>query len=253
MSLEDLVNSISGFTGWKDSDRIRFFAWFLHSKRNKERFSPADIRACYEELSLNKPSDVNPYLSQMTARKPPEMVKDKRGYALEKRLRDKLESKYGQRAATVVVDKMLLDLPNQVPNLVERTFLDETIRCYRAEAFRATIVMAWNLAYHHLCDFILKNHLAAFNAQWPLTLPGHHKDSKIKAIATHDDFAVLKESQMIQVCRSANIITNDLRKVLDEKLGRRNSAAHPSSVSFSPHTAEECVIDLITNVVLKLV
>lgn len=253
MKLEDLVNGIANFSEWKDSDKIRFFAWFIHSKKGRDRFSTADLRACYDELSLQKPSDVNPYLSKMLNRKPREVLRDKRGYALEKRVKDPLETRYGQRTATITVDKLLLDLPNQVPDLAERTFLDETIKCFRATAFRATIVMAWNLTYHHLCDYILRNHLAAFNAQWPLNYPKHHKDARISAVTTHDDFAELKESQVIIICRSANIITNDVKKVLEEKLGKRNSAAHPSSLIISPHTAEECIIDLITNVVLKLV
>jgi hypothetical protein len=202
---------------------------------------------------MEPPSAISPFLTQMGKKKPKEVLKNSQGYALESKIRSTYEDKYGQRVATVVVDKLLAELPNQVPDLAERTFLDETIRCFRAGAFRATIVMVWNLAYHHLCDWILRNHLTAFNAQWPITLAGHHKDSKVKAIVNHDDFAVLKESQVIQICRSANIISNDLRKVLDEKLGRRNSAAHPSSIVFAPHTAEECIIDLITNVVLKLV
>jgi hypothetical protein len=56
----------------------------------------------------------------------------------------------------------------------------------------------------------------------------------------------------LQVCRSANIITNDLLKILREKLDKRNTAAHPSTVEIAPHTAEEYIIDLITNAVLKL-
>ncbi len=63
----------------------------------------------------------------------------------------------------------------------------------------------------------------------------------------------LKESEVLQVCRSANIITNDLFKIFKEKLDKRNTAAHPSSVEIAPHTAEEYVIDLVTNAVLKLV
>lgn len=65
MVLDEIVNRISGFSSWTDADKIRFFAWFLHSKRGRDRFTAADIRACYEEISLQQPSDVNPYLAQM--------------------------------------------------------------------------------------------------------------------------------------------------------------------------------------------
>jgi hypothetical protein len=68
---------------------------------------------------------VNPYLAQMLNRKPREVLRDKRGYALERRVRDQLETKYGQRLATVQADKLLLELPAKIAYLAERSFLDE--------------------------------------------------------------------------------------------------------------------------------
>jgi hypothetical protein len=45
-----------------------------------------------------------------------------------------------------------------------------------------------------------------------------------------DDFQELKQSQVLQVCKSANIISGSIHKILKEKLERRNIAAHPSGV-----------------------
>lgn len=249
--LEEVVNGISSFSNWTDADRVRFFAWFLHSKNGKERFSPADIRACYDSLSLQKPSDVNSYLARMLGRRPREVLRDKRGYALEKRIKDQLEQKYGQRVATVQADRLLLELPSKVPDLVERVFLDEAILCFRCKAFRAAIVMSWNLAYDHLCGYLLNDatRLAKFNMQLPKSFP----KARLSSVSNKEDLSDLKESEVIQVCRSANIVTNDLFKILKEKLDKRNTAAHPSTINIAPHTAEEYIIDLITNAVLKLV
>jgi hypothetical protein len=251
MDLEELVNSISGFLNWTDADKIRLFAWFVYSKRGQDRFSAADIRGCYEKLSLQQPSDVNPYLAQMLNRRPREVLRDNRGYVLEKRLRDQLERKYGQRIATIQADKLLIELPNQLPELAERAFLDEAIRCFRCKAFRAAIIMAWNLAYDHLCWYVLNSssRLADFNSQIPRSFP----KARVSAVSNRDDLGELKEFEVLQVCRSANIITNDLLKILKEKLDKRNTAAHPSTVDIAPHTAEEYIIDLIPNVVLKLI
>jgi hypothetical protein len=251
MNLEELVNGIPGFMSWKDADKIRFFAWFLESNRGRDRFTAADIRVCYEELSLQQPSSVNPYLTQMLNRKPRDVLRDNRGFFLEKRLRDQLERKYGQRVATVQADKLLLELPSRIPDLAERTFLDEAIRCFRCKAYRAAIVMTWNLAYDHLCRYVLNSssRLATFNSQLPRSFP----KARVSAANNKDDLSDLKESEVLQVCRSANIITNDLLKILKEKLDKRNTAAHPSTVDIAPHTAEEYIIDLIPNVVLKLI
>jgi hypothetical protein len=113
------------------------------------------------------------------------------------------------------------------------------------------VVMTWNLAYHHLCDHVLKHRLTDFNARWPVVYPGHHKKGA-KAIATMDDFTELKESEVIEICNSADIITKDVHRILAEDLGRRNSAAHPSSVTIGQLQAESFIDDLIKNVVLKL-
>jgi hypothetical protein len=118
---------------------------------------------------------------------------------------------------------------NNVPDLAERTFLDEALNCFEVGAFRAAVVMTWNLAYHHLCDYILKNRLADFNLRWPAVFQGHHSKG-LKCITTMDDFGdMLKESEVIRIAKSATIISNDVAKILDEKLGRRNSGASVGS------------------------
>jgi hypothetical protein len=251
MDLEDFVNGIPGFTDLSDADKIRFFAWFLHSKEGKGRFSPANIRACYDSLSLKRPSDINPYLGSMLRRKPSELIRDRQGYALEKRVRDQLEQKYGQRMATIQADKLLTELPSKISDLAEQAFLDEAIRCFRCKAFRAAMVMTWNLVYDHLCNYILisPERLKNFNTQLPKIFP----KARIPRITNRDDFTELKESEVLQVCRSSNLITSDLFKILKEKLDKRNTAAHPSTVKISPHTAEEYIIDLISNAILKFI
>jgi hypothetical protein len=249
--LRDLVNDILGFSGWKHAEKIKFFAWFIHSKNGRERFRPADIKACYVDLGMDEPSAIHPFLAAMEKRKPREVLYDGRGYALEKRVKDALEAKFGQRDATVKADKLLLELSAKIPNLAERNFLDEAVICFRYKAFRAAIVMTWNLAYDHLCEHVLSSptRLANFNMQLPKSFRG----ARISAINNRDDFSELKESEVVQVCRSANIITGDVFKILKEKLDKRNTAAHPSTVVIVPHTAEEYIIDLVTNVVVKLV
>ena len=248
MDLEGVVGQIPGFSKWKHADKIKFFAWFIHSQRGKDRFNPSDIRACYDGLSLERPSDVNPFLTAMLNRKPKEVLKDARGYALEARIREPLEARYGQRAATIQVDRLLSELPSKIPNIAERDFLKEALICFRNKALRAAIVMTWNLAYDHLCEYVRTQKLTEFNTQLPKTYP----KADISVIATKEDFSELKESQVLQVCRSSNITSKDVHKVLKEKLDRRNTYAHPSTLTLAPQTAEEYIIDLVNNVVLML-
>jgi hypothetical protein len=67
-----------------------------------------------------------------------------------------------------------------------------------------------------------------------------------------DDFELIAESKVVEVCSSAGIISDSVNKVMKEKLTRRNLAAHPSGIAVSQSTAEDCITDLVNNVVLKL-
>jgi hypothetical protein len=203
-------------------------------------------------MGLEKPSNVNPYIQTLEKKKPKEVLRDSRGFYLPKHIKDDLHQRYGQREITVQVTKLLAELPLHVPDLAERTFLDEALVCFKHEAFRAAIVMTWNLAYHHLGDFVLKNKLAEFNHRWPVNYPGMHKNGA-KQIAKMEDFAdELKESEMIAICASARIITGDMQKALNAGLNKRNAAAHPSSAVISQVQTEAHIDDLVNNFVLKL-
>ncbi len=250
--LEQLVESIENFGHWGHGLKLKFFAWYIHSKKGQDRFNPAALRGCYEEVGIEKPSNLSPYIATLEKKSPKDILRDGRGPYLPKHVKDDFEQRYGQRESTVQVIKLLADLPQQVPDLAKRTFLDEALTCFQHEAFRAAMVMAWNLAYHHLCDFVLKNKLAEFNQRWPLNYPGQHKNAQ-KRIAKMEDFAdELKESEVIAICASARIVTGDMQKVLNVGLQRRNIAAHPSSATITPLQAEAHIEDLVLNFVLKL-
>lgn len=50
---------------------------------------------------------------------------------------------------------------------------------------------------------------------------------------------------------NATFNSNDVRKILDEKLGFRNSCAHPSSIAVGDSKALSFVEDLVDNVIAK--
>lgn len=71
-------------------------------------------------------------------------------------------------------------------------------------------------------------------------------------ISNYDDFEELKESEVIEVCNSAGLVSGNIIRILREKLGKRNMAAHPSSVLVVQSQADDVVTDLVNNVVLAL-
>lgn len=57
----------------------------------------------------------------------------------------------------------------------------------------------------------------------------------------------------IEFCRTAKIITNDERKILDEKLDIRNSCSHPNNIKISESKATRFLEDLIDNILIKYI
>jgi hypothetical protein len=247
MTLADLLTTVDGFGNWSHADKIKLFAWYLHTYESRTHFTAPQIASCYQRLNAAPPSSIAPFLAAMEKRKPKEALKDSAGYRLENRVREKLDLRFGQRSATVQVHKILTDLPAKIPATTERAYLEEALICFRHKAFRTSIVMCWNLAYDHLCEYVLAMHLAAFNSQFPKTYP----KADFSPVVTRDHFGVLKESQVLQVCKSAGIVSDSIHKIPQEKLNRRNIAAHPSGVHISEATAEEFIKDLVENVVMK--
>jgi hypothetical protein len=249
---EQLITLIKDFGKWGHAEKIKFFAWHLHTHKAQERFSPADLRACYDAAKYEKPSNINPYIQALEQKKPRQVLRDKNGLYLPKPVRDFYDERYGQREITVQVTQLLSELPRRVPNLAERTFLDEAMICYRHGAFRSAVVMTWSLAYHHLCNYVVSQKLAEFNTKW-MTAGYHDKKGK-GPVTVVDDFSreLRNEEEVLEVCRDTGIVTKDMYRILHQKLGTRNSAAHPSSVPIKQLQAEEYIDTLVTSVVLKL-
>lgn len=250
MELSDLVVLVNGFDKLPPREKIRLFGWYLHTYKAAESFDLEAIRSCYKQLHL-VPDQISTYVANMIKAKPPDLIKERGVLRLSRTVRASLDASYGLHQTTVAVSKLLAELPNAVPNLTERAFLAEAIKCYRVGAYRACIVMAWNLTFDHLLRWILADtaRLTAFNLAIPKRFP---KKLNLN-IVIQDDFEELKESEVIDVCNSANIMSGNIIKILKEKLTKRNMSAHPSGVVVVQSQADDVVTDLVNNVVLALV
>jgi hypothetical protein len=249
MRLSDLISQIAGFNSLKPRDKIRLFAWFLHRYRNIGVFDNASIRECFREID-EVPVDVSVYMPRMASKKPPDLIRVRGGYKLEGKVRRLFDQRYGEHQSVVAVKKLLADLPSKIPNLDKRAFLSEAIDCYRVKAYRAAIVMAWNLAFDHLVEWIVSDshRIAQFNSAIPRRFP---KMTSI-CVSTRADFEEIKESEVIEICNTAKLVSRNVIAILKEKLGRRNRAAHPSGEAITQAQADDVITDLVNNVVLNL-
>jgi hypothetical protein len=251
MELAALKQAVPGLADKSHSDKIKIFGWWLHVHKSKISFTAAEIGKCYDTLHFSPPSSFGGYFQGLVERK--DLLKVSGGYKLENKTREKLDAAYGASEVTVKVNNLLSGLTDSIPDMAERAYYREALLCYNHGAFRGAVVMTWNITFSHLCDHVLAKHLADFNARWQVSYPGHHKN-KLRAIASMDDFNdELKESETMLIARDAGIITKNIYNIMHAALGRRNAAAHPSSVIIDQLQTDAYIVDLITNVVQKIV
>lgn len=253
MSAEDdlkvFIAGVSGFENKGHADRVRMFAWLQHSLRKKERFGTGDINWCYDTLSY-QPGNTSQYLKNMEGK---ELLKDNRGYRCEGKFLAKYNQLYGEHDITVNVRQLVKDLVNLMPELGEKDIFQEALTCLRHDAGRAAIIMVWNIAFYHLCQYVLKHKLKEFNDRIPVRYPKKWKVADVPLIKKSEDFGdEMSEREVIEVCNSAGIITGDMYKIYVAKLGDRNSAAHPSTIHVTQVQAEGFIDSLIRNTVLLL-
>jgi hypothetical protein len=245
MDVIDFISSVDGFDALSTHDKICAFAWFLHEYKSAQTFGNSDIRECFRAAHLVSP-DVSVYLPRLADKKPAELIRVKGAYKLEGTLRRALDEKFSCQRA-VAITKLLSGLPDQIPDLAERAFLSEALNCYKVGAFRASIVMTWNLALDHLISWILSdpNRLSSFDQANKQKYPK-------RGVVNRSDFEDLLEHDIVEFCRVAKLASKNIIDILREKLKRRNAAAHPSGVIITQAQADDVITDLVNNVVLAL-
>lgn len=247
--LRSFIAGVNGFSEMGHADKVRLFAWLQHSLFKRDRFSTGDINWCYNTLSY-QPGNTSQYLKNMEGKV---LLKDGGGYRCEGKFRTKYDELYGEHDITLNVRHMVKDLANLLPELGEQDIFQEALKCLRHDAGRAAIIMVWNIAFYHLCQYVLRHKLTDFNNRIPIKYPKKWKAADMPLIKKYDDFGdEMSEREVIEVCNSAGIVTGDMFKVYVEKLGKRNSAAHPSTTHMTQVQAEGYIDDLIRNAVLLL-
>jgi len=249
--LDSFVLQIPNLAEQTPAALIDYFVYFLSVIEKKEAVSPADVEKCFEHTRLQKYSNISSYLSRLSKKKKNErskFIKLKNGYHLERNQELAIQKTLHEGPAKLETSHLLRGLLSKLKEPYEKTFLQEAIDCYEIGARRAAIVLVWILTIHHLYNYILKNKISEFNN---VLLSNTDKRIKITRITKIDDFSEIPENKFIEFARAAKIISNDVRKILDNKLGIRNTSAHPSAVSISEVKATDFITDLVDNVINK--
>ncbi|MBO1081360.1 hypothetical protein [Roseomonas haemaphysalidis] len=247
-AVAEFAGTVKNFYRETAVDQLLILAWFIETHQKKTNFDAVHLRQCFKEAGLDAP-DMSVYLPRLAAKKPPQVIKDRSSYRLASGTRRALDARLGADHVKIAVVSTLTNLPNQIPNLEEREFLNEALNCYKVKAFRACIVMTWNLTYSHLAHWIFSDSDRVVNLNIGLNSKFPKKNLMIKE---RSDLDLLKEFEFIDALRASNLIEKNTHQILKDKLGRRNMAAHPSRVQINQHQADDMITDLIMNVVLKL-
>jgi hypothetical protein len=141
----------------------------------------------------------------------------------------------------------LTALVGKISGDTQQRFLAEAIACIEVDAKRAAVVMAWLLTLDHVQRYVIMHKLTEFNAAW-----ARRGDNAGRQIVAQDDFLEIRdENALLEILRSAAIITNDVRKILSEALGFRNTCAHPNDIVVPESKVIAIIEDLVYNVILK--
>jgi len=225
---------------------VGLFVYYLTVELQEPTASRKGVDACFTACDLTPPTRTAQFLSEGVTEGM--YVKAEGGYRLQHHYREQLSKQLGAEHVVVQANAEPRKLEAKMSPGPAKDFLKETIDCFEIGANRATIVMCWILAIDHLISYVMAHHLTAFNVAL-----GKNTDKRVKVtgITTRDDFSDIPENKLIEFTRSANVISNDVRKILDEKLGTRNSSAHPSGITIKPPKVIDFVDDLVSNIVLK--
>ncbi|MEX2558027.1 MAG: hypothetical protein WEB06_20640 [Actinomycetota bacterium] len=237
--------------------KILLFAFYLRKYKGQAEFGSTEIRACFQEAMLRVPGDLSQLLKALSKGRQTPIIRSRtpNRYSLSIHGQTEVEAILPETTASSEVLGSFLDaaLPYlkrtiaKIDDDIRREFLAEAIACLGVEARRATIVMVWLATVDHMQEYVLTKKCADFNAA--LT----RRSDKLSqlSIAARDDFGDIKDAAFIEVCRSAKIITNDVRKILEEKLGTRNSCAHPATIQVGDSKVVSFIEDLVDNVIAK--
>ncbi len=249
LSLENFVERVPDFDNLDASQKIRFFAYYLLEHKKQEHFTAADINACFDVLHITPYSNISMYLSRQAKGKGAIFIKNKSGYRMERQCKRDIETEVSD---SPIIRATKSTLRNHVKdNLPEfsKAFIEEGVKCYEYGLYRSAIVMTWLFAVDHLCEYIISNKLNEFNAVYM----ADKANRKNLQIHTKDDFSEMQEKQFIQLCRTAKIISNNVRIILEQKLDTRNTYAHPANITITPAKCSDFITDLLDNVVSKYV
>lgn len=256
MNTLEFLTQIPGHAEYSRSSKILLFGYYLRKFKGLAQFGASDLKGCFQDSLLRTPSDLSALLRKLSSGKNSPLIRvgTKGKYGLSIQGLNEVESiiPEGFTSSTstqysLAAKGYLRKILARMPDGQRKDFVAEAISCLGIGARRATVIMTWLAVIDHLHDYVLTHKLTDFQS----ALVRRSDYASRIVIQRKEDFGSIKESIFIEVCRSGNIITADIKKLLDEKLGLRNSCAHPSSITVGEAKVVSFIEDVVDNVFSK--
>jgi len=233
-------------------DKICALAYLYKVFSGKDIFLPRNIEKIFKSLNDHLPKNIPARLIELSNPKNRRIIKVKKGeYKLYIKEEERWEEYFSINKTPKQI-KLSKDLENLLEKINEpnsKDFLKDAINCYKIGVTRATVIMTWILIINRIQEYIIshKDKLSEFNNEW---LKVNKKNKIIRSIS---EFSDIKEEKFIELCRASGIIDNNERKILDQKLGIRNTSSHPNSIKIKDSKVIDFVEDLIENILIKFI
>lgn len=144
--------------------------------------------------------------------------------------------------------QVAVDLRSHLKKIVSpvtAAFVEEAIKCHEAQLYRSAVVMSWLGAVDTLQRYIVKHHLAAFNAE------SKKIDPKWKDAINEDGIGLMKESNFLDRLVTIGVLGKNQKAELKKALDLRNGCGHPNSLKVGPNVVAAHLETLLLNVFEK--
>ncbi|MES2566224.1 MAG: hypothetical protein V4565_05125 [Bacteroidota bacterium] len=241
------IESIENFDSSSQLEQVKYISYFYCIINGVEEITATVVGDVFDTENLSRPGNVSDCLSKLSNKNPPVLIKKGNIYRFHRTIKKELDSIYLDKKHIQETSKALRELLLKVISPQQKSFLEEAIVCYEVKAYRASIVMTWLLTIDVLFEHVINYKISDFNEAM-----AKNSGYKNVTISGKESFTHLKsENDFITLLKSASIITGDQKKILEEKLGIRNTSAHPNSIEVKESKATNFIEDLIANVVSK--
>lgn len=138
--LELYIQRIPDFKKKSPAELIDYFAFFLQNQKKQDLFSPAQIKSCFEYLSLQPYSNISAYLNKRSGNNG-KFLKKKTGFVLARATREQIAISVAEIVEKPISSDLIdISIFEHTPYYIKH-IAKEMVHCYDSGYYNATLVL----------------------------------------------------------------------------------------------------------------